>query len=85
LSALAPYLADDTIDLLTRQLDLIPRLCAGDPTAGPIAALGLSERWHWLSAPVSTTIQPGTVHTGLCLDPALTLDCLFRELVQLPD
>lgn len=81
----APYLDDETIDLLTQQLDLIPRICAGDRSAGPIAALGLSERWHWLAAPVSTSIQPGTVHTGLCVDPAETLDCLFRDLVQLPE
>lgn len=85
LTAFAPYLDEQTIDLLTCQLDLIPRICAGDRTAGPIAALNLSERWHWLAAPVSTSIQPGTVHTGLCIDPAKTLECLFRDLVDVPD
>jgi len=83
LAVFAPFLDNETIDLLERQLALIPRICTGDRTAGPIAALGLSERWHWLAAPVSTAIQPGTVHTGLCVDPAVTLACLFRDLVQL--
>ena len=84
LTVFAPYLDVETIDLLERQLSLIPRICVGDRTAGPIATLSLSERWHWLAAPVSTTIQPGVVHTGLCVDPAVTLDCLFRDLVQVP-
>ena len=44
LRALAPYLDDDTVARIEAQLLLIPRLCAGDPAAGPIAALGLGER-----------------------------------------
>jgi hypothetical protein len=84
LRAFAPYLDDETTDLIALQLDLIPRLCAGDATAGPIAALGLGERWHWLAAPSSTLLQPGAVHTGLCSDPAGELDHLFDELVRLP-
>jgi hypothetical protein len=85
LTAFAPYLDDETVDLIARQLALIPRICAGDPAAGPIAALGLGERWHWLAAPASTLLQPGSVHTGLCLDPAEELACLFQEMVCLPD
>jgi hypothetical protein len=85
LTAFAPYLDDETVALIARQLALIPRICAGNPAAGPIAALGLGERWHWLAAPASTLLQPGSVHTGLCLDPAEELACLFREMVRLPD
>jgi hypothetical protein len=84
LAAFAPYLDDQTIDQIARQLALIPRICAGDPAAGPIAALGLGERWHWLAAPASTLLQPGPVHTGLCLDPAAELARLFEEMVRLP-
>jgi hypothetical protein len=85
LTAFAPYLDEETIELVDRQLRLIPRICAADPTAGPIAALGLGERWHWLAAPSSTLLQPGSVHTGLCLDPGEQLDCLFREMVRVPE
>lgn len=84
LTTFAPYLDEETVDLVARQLALIPRICAGDPTAGPIAALGLGERWHWLAAPASTLVQPGSVHTGLCLDPAEELASLFEEMVRLP-
>lgn len=81
LRAFAPYLDEETLDSIERQVALIPRICAGDPEAGPIAALGMGERWHWLTAPASTIVQPGPVHTGLLTDPAACLDHLFRTMV----
>ncbi|HLM49810.1 MAG TPA: DUF3037 domain-containing protein [Solirubrobacteraceae bacterium] len=66
---------------LTRQLEGLARVAAGDRAAGPIAALAPSERFNWLVAPSSTMIQPGPVHTGLCEDPQETLDRLFARLV----
>lgn len=62
-------------------LDALVRIAAGDPAAGPLAALPLGERFGWLVAPSSTVIQPSPVHAGLCDDPARTLDVLFDELV----
>ncbi|HEY5088462.1 MAG TPA: DUF3037 domain-containing protein, partial [Polyangia bacterium] len=55
LRALAPEI---DLPAVTRQLDAIRALCAGDPAAGPIAQLSVSERFHWLSAPRSTVVQP---------------------------
>ena len=66
---------------LARQLDAIARVAAGDPDAGPVAALPQSERFAWIVAPSSTAIQPSPVHVGLCGDPAETLARLFEELV----
>jgi hypothetical protein len=63
-------------------LDAVERIAAGDPTAGPIAALPPSERFHWLVAPASTMIQPSPVHTGLSDDPAGELDRLLHRLVS---
>ena len=53
----------------------------GRKTAGPIAELSLGQRWHWLTAPANTVVQPGPVHTGFTADPAATLDRLFQRLV----
>jgi hypothetical protein len=78
LSALAP--AVDPAPL-TRQLDALARVAAGDPSAGPIASLPQSERFAWIVAPSSTAIQPSPVHVGLCGDPGETLARLFGELV----
>ena len=64
------------------QLDTIPRICAGDPAAGPIAGLSRPERFHWLVSPSSTMVQPSAVHTGLADDPAATLEHLFATLVR---
>lgn len=57
------------------------RIAAGDPAAGPIARMEPHQRFHWLVAPSSTVVQPSDVHTGLCDDPAATLDRLFATLV----
>ena len=81
LAALAPA-ADAAA--LSRQLDGLVRVAAGDPAAGPIAALPASERFAWLVAPASTAIQPTAVHTGLCEDPAAALERLFQRLVLAP-
>ncbi len=65
-------------------LDAIERIAAGDPAAGPIAALDETARFHWLVAPSSTIVQPSAVHTGLCDDPKAELDKLVSSLVELP-
>ncbi len=78
LAALAPDCSPATV---RPHLDAVVRVAEGDPAAGPIAALPPSERFGWLVAPASTIIQPSPVHTGLCEDPAATLDELFAELV----
>ena len=63
-------------------LQTLERVAAGDAAGGPIAAMEPSERFHWLTAPSSTIVQPSPVHTGLTADPAAELDRLFATLVQ---
>jgi len=68
--------------MIRPHLEAIERIAAGDREAGPIARLGVAERFHWLVAPSSTIIQPSEVHTGLCDDPATELDHLVATLVD---
>lgn len=82
LAALAPG-AD--VEAIRERLDVLERVAAGDETAGPIARMEQSERFHWLAAPSSTVIQPGPVHTGLCDAPDAVLDRLFTQLVAPPE
>ena len=82
LRALAP---DATPEPLCAQLEGMAAVAAGDPSAGPLARLEQSERFHWLAAPSSTVIQPGPVHTGLTDDPQATLDRLFARMVAVDD
>jgi hypothetical protein len=79
LRAIAPDADPATI---RPHLEAIERIAAGDPTAGPIAQLSIAERFHWLTAPSSTVIQPSEVHSGLCDDPEGELDRLFERLVR---
>jgi hypothetical protein len=74
--------ASPELEAIERALSIIPRICAGDPTAGPIAALDRAERFRWLSATRSTVPQVSPVHTGLCDDPAQMLDHLMATMVE---
>lgn len=78
LAALAPG-CDPTV--VQAHLDARPLIAAGDAAGGPIALLEPAERFHWLTSPGSTMIQPAPVHTGLTNDPHETFDRLFAELV----
>lgn len=72
------------VELVRQHLEAIPRICAGDPDAGPIARLSIRERFHWLVSPRSTMIQVSPVHTGLCEDPERSLEDLFQKMVPRP-
>jgi len=78
LRAIAP---DVDLAAIGAQLDAVRAVCAGDAAAGPIAHLSPSERFHWLSTPRSTAVQPSAPHAGLCDDPAAALDRLFAASV----
>ena len=81
LAAIAPGLSLVEVE---PHLEAIVRIASGAPDGGPIAQLGLAERFHWLVAPSSTIIQASETHTGLCHDPAAELDHLFEKLVASP-
>lgn len=69
------------LEPVRKHLHAIERIAAGDPAGGPIAALDLTGRFHWLTAPSSTIIQPGEVHTGVAGEIGDRLDRLFESLV----
>lgn len=81
LLALAPLV---DMEEVRHHLQVIPRVCAGDASAGPIALLSLAERFHWLVAPRSTVIQTSPVHSGLCADPDAALEHLLTATVRPP-
>jgi Protein of unknown function (DUF3037) len=78
LRALAP---DADPAALAAQLEGLMRVAAGDPAGGPIALLAAPQRFHWLVAPSSTSLQPSSVHTGMCDDPEAMLEHLHARLV----
>jgi hypothetical protein len=81
LVALAP---DADVPMIAAHLESIEKIAAGGAQAGPIGLLEAPERFRWLVAPRSTTIQFSDVHEGLCEDPAEALTHLFETLVLPP-
>jgi hypothetical protein len=79
LKCFAPDLPLATVE---EYLSIVPRICSGDPEAGPIAGLTQRERFYWLTAQRSTIIQSSPVHTGLTEDPKDTIEQLFRRYVR---
>jgi len=78
---LKAFWPDLDIALIRQHLEPFPKVCAGDPEAGPIAAKPLRERFHWVVAPRSTMIQISPVHTGLTESPEAVLEELFARRV----
>jgi len=72
------------VEEVERALALIPLVCDGDARAGAIGRLPLADRFHWLTAPRSTVVQAGAVHSGLCDDPAAALEHLVGKMVLPP-
>jgi hypothetical protein len=68
---------DVDVELLLRYLSAYDAICRGDESAGPIALVSRSERFHWMSAPRSDVLQPSPVHEGVCTDPSAELESLF--------
>jgi Protein of unknown function (DUF3037) len=65
-------------------LAAIPAICAGGASAGSIGKLSLRERFDWLVAPRSASVQTSPVHTGRCHDLDSTLEHLLDRMVRLP-
>ncbi len=65
-------------------LAAIVGICDQDPGAGQPGLQDIGRRFGWLTAPRSTVVQAGPVHTGLTSDPAAEADRLLRSLVRRP-
>jgi hypothetical protein len=81
LAALQP---DADLGALRDQLGLVERIAAGEVASGPLAGMSQSERFHWLTTPRSTAVQPGPTHGGMTDDPAATFEHLYTTLVDGP-
>ncbi len=69
---------------LRATLAAVTLLCAGGSAAGALGRLSVRERFHWLVAPRSTSLQTSAVHTGRCSDLQAALGHLMQRMVLLP-
>ena len=70
------------IEALQTALAAIPAVCAGGEDAGELGRLSLRERFDWLVAPRSTSIQMSPVHAGRAEDLNQALEHLLDRLVR---
>jgi hypothetical protein len=82
--ALQARLPGMDVELLVRYLHASEAICAGDPSAGPVALAPPSERFHWLTAPRSDVLQSSPVHEGVCRELVVELDRLYEAYVLEP-
>ena len=70
------------LEAIRAALQAIPLVCAGGDVAGPIGRLSLRERFDWLVAPRSTSIQVSPVHVGRSDDLDVELQHLMDRMVR---
>ena len=80
-SALGALRPGTDAEAIRDQLRFVEAVAAGELTEGPLATMSQSERFHWLTTPRSTLVQPGPMHAGTTDDPAETFEHLFGLLV----
>ena len=78
---LQAFAGDACLNTLERHLQGLRWVCTGDARGGPVAAMPLRERFHWMVHPRSTALQTSAVHGGLTEDLDAVLPALYDRLV----
>jgi hypothetical protein len=70
---------DVDVDGIVQAAEALEKTCAGE---GPAASTSLGQRFRWLTAPRSTVVHAGAVHSGLTADPETEVERLLNALVR---
>lgn len=81
-AALASLAGAADLPAIAEQLSFVEDMAAGQVTTAPFVAMSQSERFHWLTTPRSTVVQPGPLHAGTTDDPPGTFEHLYGVLVE---
>ena len=72
---------DADLEEIRKNLEAFRIIADGEKAGGPIASLEMAERFRWLSAVRSASIQTSRPHTGLSDNLQKTFNTLFDEMV----
>lgn len=75
------FCSEFDIDDLQQNISAFEKICAGEKTGGSIAKWDMAERFRWLTAHRSASIQTSRPHNGFTNFPEQTLQQLFEEQV----
>jgi hypothetical protein len=64
-----------------KNLNAFAKICSGSKDGGAIAQWEIPDRFRWLTAQRSSSIQTSRPHNGFSEDLKKTLERLFQELV----
>lgn len=78
---LAAFDCELDIETLNKYLHSWELVCKGGSAAGRIGEMEMASRFRWLVAARSTLIQSSMTHSGLCEDPEVILEELFKKYV----
>jgi hypothetical protein len=67
------------VDGIASAATALERTCAGE---GPAGETSLGQRFRWLTAPRSTVLHAGPVHSGLTSDPEAEVERLLASMVR---
>jgi hypothetical protein len=73
------------LELIRASLAAIPAICEGGQRAGRLGQLSARERFDWLVAPRSSSIQTSVAHPGRAEDPDHALERLLDRVVRIPE
>ena len=73
---------DFDIEQLEQNLQSFAKICSGAKDGGPIAQLEADEKFRWITAIKSSSIQSSRPHPGFSDDLEKTFTRLYEELVK---
>jgi len=75
------FFPDTDFEILQQHLEAFEKICCGAQAGGSIARYDVPERFRWLTAVRSASIQTSRPHPGFSENLDETLEKLFKELV----
>ena len=70
------------MDNLCEYLSAFDKICSGSKEGGAIAGLEIAERFRWLTAVRSASLQTSVARSGFSDDLEETFNSLYQELVM---
>lgn len=69
------------VEEIKKNLKAFTKICSGSKNGGPVSEWEIPDRFRWLTAQRSSSLQTSRPHNGFSDDLDATLERLFEELV----
>jgi hypothetical protein len=76
------FCSEFDLDQLQINLEALVTICDGKKEGGPIAQFKKDERFRWIAAVKSSSIQTSRPHSGFSTNLEQTFEKLYNELVE---